>query len=182
MNTLHSQKGATLIIALIFLVVMMLIGVAVVSNSATQLQVSINTEELMKIFHATNAGVNRAFDQTMVREELADADYPDDILLQYLKMDLEDITSNSDIGLTANEYGEDIKLHLRRWAMGAPCPRADDVDGGSSLNKISCDYFNIEGSAPNNVSDTNPPRVSVNAWREMIFMNSATHRSIDLSD
>jgi hypothetical protein len=178
MNSRQSQRGSVLLLAMVFLVVMMVVGASVISSSVTQLRVAVNTEELMKLFHSTNAAVSRAFDQTMVRTLMSEADYTQDILITHQGMNA-DLTEDDAIGLTEKEYGADLSLHLDRRTMGTPCPRTHST-GASSLTKISCDYFSVRGQAPFG-DEEGVPGVSVSAWREMIYTNSATHRELDFS-
>jgi len=179
MNSKQSQRGSVLLLAMVFLVVMMIVGASVISSSVTQLRVAVNNEDLMKLFHSTNAAVSRAFDQTMVRTMMPEADYTQDILITHQAMSA-DLTGDTAIGLAEKEYGTDLSLHLDRRTMGTPCPRTA-AGGVSSLTKISCDFFSVRGQAPFG-DEATVPGVSVSAWREMIFTNSATHRELDLSD
>lgn len=179
MNSKQSQRGSVLLLAMVFLVVMMVIGASVISSSVTQLRVAVNTEETMKLFHSTNAAVSRAFDQSMVRSPLEDGNYLDDILINHPEMSA-DLTNDTAIGLGEKEYGADLSLKLNRRTMGSPCPRSF-AEGASSLTKISCDYFSVRGQAPFG-DEATAPGVDVSAWRELVYKNSATHRELDLSD
>lgn len=177
MQFAQSQRGSSLLLALIFLIVMMLLGAAVVSISAGQLRVTISSEDMLKTFHATNAGVNRTLIKSVVRPSEFSGDYKDDLLLQFpdtLVMD------NTAVGVTANQYGPALKYVYERRAKGSICPRAS-LNSGSSVLHIQCDHFLVE-SFQDQGSENTAPRIGRGVYREMLYLNSATHRELSLSD
>lgn len=211
-SKLHTkQKGSALLVALIFLGVLTMVGVSVTLTSTSQLRISANGEDISDTFHATNAGINLLMSYTSAKGVVAAAPQsegdPTDAFLEnesqsgddesvsvdFLNNEVYSVIHNEGKGRYGNKgmdgsarKGKLLDVSIRQKAKGAICPRAEK---GSSVTKIACDHFEMTSKYsiyvdpdPNDGDDSYEPSIIAGAYREMIQSNSATHKTLDLTD
>ncbi|THB69196.1 MAG: hypothetical protein D6B28_11850 [Gammaproteobacteria bacterium] len=175
------QSGSALLVALIFIGVLTMLGVSVALTSTTQLKISANSEETNRTFHSTNAGANLLLSKTVIggertndvlleaksqsgREQDASASFLDDVYEKAVK-DL--------------EYDRQLTVSIKQEAKGTTCPRGGK---GSSAGKIACDYFDITSVYQHEINPDYKPAVKIGVYREMIYSNSATAKTIKIPE
>ncbi len=175
------QKGSALLVALIFLGVLTMLGVSVALTSTTQLKISANSEETNRTFHSTNAGANLLLSQTILGGERGE-----DVLLEAKSQSgVENSASSSYLSgvfsktYTDQIYDRQLTVSIKQKAKGTTCPR---IEKGSSAQKIACDYFEISSTYQHEINPDYKPSVKIGIYREMVYSNSATAKTIKIPE
>lgn len=175
----NKQCGSALLVALIFLGVLTMLGVSVALTSTTQLKISANSEETNRTFHSTNAGANLLLSETVLGGNRAN-----DLLLHAKSQSgsQQDVASSFGADIysktyTDQEYDRQLTVSIKQTAKGAACPRSEKT---SSAHKIACDFFDISSVYQHEVNPDYKPAVKVGVYREMIYTNSATAKTIKI--
>ena len=175
------QTGSALLVSLIFLGVLTMLGVSVALTSTTQLKISANSEETNRTFHSTNAGANLLLSKTVLGGQRGD-----DVLLNAKSQSgSEQSTSSSFVSDVYDKtsdnpiYDRQISVSIKQKAKGTTCPRGENA---SSAHKIACDYFDISSMYQHTVNPDYKPSVKVGVYREMIYSNSATAKTIKIPE
>ncbi len=181
----QKAAGSALIVALIFLGVLTMVGVSVTLTSTSQLKISANSQDLEDTFWATNAGANLALSETAVGGAAIAGDAMLDNKAQSMREHSADGTFLGDVfdrvqtspvfGFKGKNKGKELTVSIQQNGKGTSCPRSEK---GSSVTKITCDYFEISSSYEVNGYK---PAVKLGVYREMVYNNAMTHQEIKVN-